>query len=165
MAQQNLKVHRFPVGLATQAEVVFHKGRVAKAHALGQFSKYLGVGFCLSLRRNGGAVQQGVGVAVTVMHIPVFELCGGRQDVVGVISGVGLKMLKHHGKQITACKTLHHTGRVGRHRHRVAVVHHQGLNGWAKFSAGRAQQVVSNGAHVDAAWPAPGQQIGALQCI
>ena len=36
----------------------------------------------------------------------MLELRGGRQDVVGVIGGIGLKMFEHHGEQIFTRKTL-----------------------------------------------------------
>ena len=102
-------------------------------------------------------------MAVAGVHVPVLQLGGGGQQVVGIVGGVGLKMLQHHSKQVLAGKALNHPARVGRHRHGVTVVHHQRLNGWAKFSARRAQQVISNGAHVDGSRPPASQQVGPLQ--
>ena len=96
------------------------------------------------------------------MHIPVFQLGGGGQQVVGVVGGVGLKVLQHHGEQVFAGKALHHPARVGRHRHRVAVVDHQRLDGRAELGTGWAQQVVADGAHVDGARPPASQQFGPL---
>ena len=62
----------------------------------------------------------------------MLELRCGGQDVVGVIGGIGLKMLKHHGKQIFTRKTLDDLPRLRRYRHWVAVVDHQGLNVWSE---------------------------------
>ena len=38
----------------------------------------------------------------------MLELRGGGQNVIGVIGGVGLKMLEHYGEQIFARKALDH---------------------------------------------------------
>jgi hypothetical protein len=38
----------------------------------------------------------------------VLQLGGGRQDEVGVVGGVGLEMLQHHGEQVLALETAHH---------------------------------------------------------
>ena len=67
-------------------------------HVRGQLAKDLRIALGLALRRNGRAIQQHIGVALGAVYVPVLQLGGGRQHVVGVISGVGLKMLQHHGE-------------------------------------------------------------------
>ena len=112
---------------------------------------------------NGGAVQQHIGVAIAGVDVPVLQLGGGRQDEVGVVGGVGLEMLQHHGEQVFAGKTLHHLARLGRNRHRVAVVNDQGFDLGAEFGRCRAQQIVTDRGHVDGARAPLAQQIGPLQ--
>ena len=62
----------------------------------------------------------------------MLELRCGGQDVVGVIGGIGLKMLKHHGEQIFSRKTFNDMTGLRRYRNWVAVVDHQGLNVWTE---------------------------------
>ena len=142
---------------AAQAFIVFLQQWVVHAHANRQFPEYLGVGFGFTQGRNGRAVQQHIGVAIAVVDVPVFELGGGRQHIVGMVGGVGHEMLQHHGEQILARKTCHHFRRLGRHRHRVAVVDHHRFN-----QIGRVQGV-ANRAHVDQRRARVGVQVGALQ--
>ena len=97
-------------------------------------------------------------MAVAAVHVPVLQLRGGGQDVVGVVGGVGLEMLQHHGEQVFAGKALHHFARIRGHGDGVAVVDHQRLD-----RCRGVQQGIADGAHVDGAGPAPGQQIGPLQ--
>ena len=133
-----------------------------------QFPKNLGIGFGLALRRNGWAVEQYVGMPIRQVNIPVLQLGGGGQDVVSVVSCVGLKMLQHHREQIFACKALHHAARLGCHRHGVAVVDHQRLDFWPEAGRAVCSQVVANRAHVDGAGLPAGvmlrQQVRPLQC-
>ena len=152
-----LQVARVLQRQAAQAFIVFLQQGVVQAHAQGEFSKDLRVGFGLTQRCDGRAVQQHIGVAIAVVDVPVFELCGGRQHIVGMVGGVGHEMLEHHGEHILAGKALHHLGRFGGHRHRVAVVNHHGFN-----QLGRVQSV-ANRAHVHQWRTRVGVQIGALQ--
>ncbi|MDT4834220.1 hypothetical protein FQZ97_678540 [compost metagenome] len=92
------------------------------------------------------------------MDVPVLQLRGGGQQVVGVVGGVGAELLQHHREEVFAREARHHLGRLGRHRHRVAVVDHDGLH-----RLGGVEQRIADGAHVDGARLAPGQQVGALQ--
>ena len=71
-------------------------------------------------------------MAVAQVDVPVFELCRGRQDVVGIVGGVGLEVLQYHGEQVFTGETLHHFAGVGCHRHWVAVVDDQGFDGRAE---------------------------------
>ena len=98
----------------------------------------------------------------------MFQLRGGGQHVVGMVGGVGEKVLQHHGEQVFTRKAPRHLGAFRRHRHRVAVVDHHGGNLRPELGAGLAQQFVADGAHVDGARRARGalrvlQQVGALQ--
>jgi hypothetical protein len=121
------------------------------------------LGLAWPMRRDGRAVQQRVGVAVGAVHVPVLQLRGGRQDVVGVVGGVGLEVLEHHGEQVFARKALHHLAGLGRHRHRVAVVDDERLDPGAELRRGGRQQRVAYGAHVDGARLPAVQQVGPLQ--
>ena len=163
LRQQALEVHGLAVGLAAKLLVRVFEAWLCETHVPCQVAKDLCIAARLALRRNRRAVEQHVGVAVGQVHVPVFELRGRRQDVVGPVGRIGLEMLQHHGEQVLARETLHHLRRVGRHGDRVAVVDHQGFDLRAKGGRGRAQQIVANGHHVDGAWRAPGQQVGALQ--
>ena len=53
-------------------------------------------------RRDGGLVAISDGMAVGGVHVPVLELRGGRQHVVGMVGGVGEEVLQHHGEQVLA---------------------------------------------------------------
>ena len=166
---QGRKTERRFERLLRQVLVGVSKAGFIKTHGPGQFAKDLRIGFGLAHRRNGRLVQRDPGVAVAGVHVQVFELGGGGQHVVGKVGGVGQKMFKHHGEKVGARKTLHHLARLRRHRHRVAVVDHHGLNARAKGAAvfqdvvGVAQQVASDGAHIDRARLATAQKIRALQ--
>ena len=96
----------------------------------------------------------------------MLQLHGGRQHIVGMVRGVGAEVLQHHGEQVLAGESCGHPGRVGRDRHRVAVVDHQRLDARpaAQFRRSRlGQQRVADVGHVDAARAAAGQQVRALQ--
>ena len=164
IGQQFIEVDGVAIGHAAQGLVVVAKTGLIEAHLLRQFAKDLAVGFGFALRRDRGAIEQHVGVAVAHVNVPVFELCGGGQDVVGVVGRVSLEMLQHDSEQVFACKALHHLGRVWRNRHRVAVVDDQCLDRRPERRAALAQQVVADGAHVERAWRAAAQQVRPLQC-
>ena len=108
MAQQRVKVNRRPISHAAQCFVIIVKARLGKAHVPGQFAKDLGVGFGLAQRRDGRAVEQHIGMPIAQMHIPMLQLGGGRQEVVGIVGGVSLKMFQHHSEQVFARKPGHH---------------------------------------------------------
>ena len=131
---------------------------------LRQFPKDLGIRLGLAQWRNGWPIEQHIGVAVAHVHVPVLQLCGGGQHIVGVVSAIGLEVFQHHGKQIVALKTLHHPGRVRGNRDGVAVVDDQRFDGGAEILTGGAQQVVADGAHVDRARVSTAKQVGPLQC-
>ena len=58
----------------------------------------------------------------------MLKLCGGRQHIVGIVSGVCLKMFHDHGEQIFTRKALNHFARLRRNGHGIAVVDHQGFH-------------------------------------
>ena len=120
-------------------------------------------------------------MAVGFEDVPVFQLGGGRQHIVGIVGGVGLELLQHHGEEIVTAQTGQHGSLIGRDRGRVAVVDDQRLDRRAGFlrrgngidrarvvvglgQVGRVQaQRIAQTVHVDGARAAAGQQIGALQ--
>ena len=87
--QQGLEVHVRAKGRAAQGFVVIGKAGFGKAHARGQLAKYVCVAAGLAHGGNGWAVEQHVGVAVAAVDVPVLELRGRGQHVVGVVGGVG----------------------------------------------------------------------------
>ena len=143
--------------------VAVGKAGVVETHARGQLAEDLRVGLGLAQRRDGRVVGHDPGVAVGGVDVAVLELRGRRQHIVGMVGGVGQEVLQHHGEQVLAAEAGHHLGRVGRHRHRVAVVDHHGLDPRAEAGRGLAQQVVADRAHVQRARPAAGEQVGPLQ--
>ena len=136
------------------------KGRVQLRHLRGQVAEDLGVAARLAFGGDGRAVQQHVGVAVAAMDVPVLQLRGGGQHVVGVVGGVGQEMLQHHGEQVLARKAGGHLGRLRGHGHGVAVVDHHGLDLRAELRIAGVQQHVADGAHVQRARAAVAQQLG-----
>ena len=138
--------------------VVVRETGLVEAHAPRQLTKHPGVAARLATRRHGRTIQQHIGVAVAGVNIPVLQLRRSRQQVVGVIGGVGLKLLEHHGEKILAREALHHLARIRRHRHRVAVVNHDRFD-----RTGCIEQGIADGAHVDGARAPASHQIGPLQ--
>ncbi|MCY1221265.1 hypothetical protein D9M72_333130 [compost metagenome] len=104
-------------------------------------------------------------MAVGLVHVGVLKLRGRRQQDVGIVGCVSAEVLQHHREQVLARKAGGDLAGFRRHRDRVAVVDHHGLDA---RRAGRrlGQQRVADGAHVDDARqrlrPAR-QQVGALQ--
>ncbi|MNO48279.1 hypothetical protein D3C76_386120 [compost metagenome] len=94
----------------------------------------------------------------------MLQLRRGWQQDVGVIGGVGLEMFQHHGEQVLAGKALSDFRRLGRHRHRIRVVHDQRFDLRAELGRGLTQQVIADGAHVDGARLAARAQLRTLQC-
>ena len=166
LGQQRVKVHPVAKSRAAQRFVIVQKAGLVKPHVSRQRAKDVCVGFGVAQRGNGGAVQQHIGVAVRRVNVPVLQLRGGGQDVIGVISRVGLKLLEHHREQVIPLETAHHMAGLRRHRHRVAVVDDQGFDLRAKGVGGGRQQIIANRAHVQRArhvvWKAA-QQLGPLQ--
>ena len=62
------------------------------------------------------------------IKIGVFQERCGRQQNVGVIRGVVLKLLQHHGEQILAPHPLQHQVLIGSDGRRIGVVHHHRLH-------------------------------------
>ena len=81
----------------------------------------------------------------------MLQLCGGGQDVVGVVGGVGLEMLEHHGEQVFARKTFDDLARIGCDRDGVAVVDDECFDFGTEFCRTWLLQVIANGHHVDRA--------------
>lgn len=100
--QQRTEIHFIAKSLSAQGRVALGKTRLGKPHTLRQRTEYLCVGPGFAHLRDGGPVQKHIGVAIGQMYIPMLQLGGGRQDVVGVIGRVGLEMLQHHGEQVVA---------------------------------------------------------------
>ena len=132
-------------------------------HVRGQVAEDLAVAARLAQRRDGGAVEQHVGMPVAAVDVPVLDLRGGRQHVVGQVGRVGHELLQHHGEQVLARKAGHDLGRLGRHGHGIAVVDHDGVHARAEAIAAFVQQGVADGAHVDGARAALAQQVRHLQ--
>ena len=72
-------------------------------------------------------------------------------------------MLQHHGEEVFAGKALGHFAGVRRNRQRVAVVDHHRVDTRAELRAGRTQQVVADGVHIDQPLVGVGAEVGALQ--
>ena len=159
---QRLESHRAAQRLRGQRLVAVAEARLVEAHRGGQAAEDLGVGQRLAERRNRRLVQQHVGVAVAGVQVEVLELRRRRQHPVGVVGGVGQEVLQHDGEQILPRKAARHLRRLRRHRDRVAVVDDQRLDLRAEVGRGLAQQVVADGAHVDRARHAAGEQVRAL---
>jgi len=169
VCQQVLEVDRLAISLSAQGLVVVGKAGVVQApggpHALRQRPEDGGVGPGLAHGRDGGAVQQHIGVAIRGVHIPMLQLGGGGQHVVGQVGRVGHEVLQHHGEQVVAHQAPRHLGRLRRHRQRVAVVHDQRFNRALGGVRLQAQQGVADGRHVDAARLSRAQQVGARQRV
>ena len=163
LVEQFVERHRVAERGPAQGFIVVGKTGFCETHARRQRAKDVGVGAGLTDGRDGRAVQQHVGVAVGQVNVPVLQLRGGRQDVVGVIGGVGAEVFHHHGEQVLARKSAHHFRRLRCHGNRVAVVDHQRLDLRAERRRRRAQQVVADRHHVDRARPARAQQVGPVQ--
>ena len=108
LRQQLVEVHLVTVGLAAQRFVLVQEAGLVKTHTCCQCPEDTRVGPRLSHRRNGRAVQQHIGVPIGHMDVPVLQLGGGGQDVVGIVGGVGLEVFQHHGEQVFACEAGHH---------------------------------------------------------
>ncbi len=88
----------------------------------------LDVRFRFAGRRQRGPRQLQIVVAVGEVEIGVLQKRGGGQQDVGVIGGVGLELLEHHGEQIVAAQAREHGILIGRDGGRVGVVDHQRLD-------------------------------------
>ncbi|MPM26103.1 hypothetical protein SDC9_72604 [bioreactor metagenome] len=137
--------------------------RVVPGHVRRQVAEDLCVAARLAFGGDGGAVEQHVGMAVGAVDVPVLQLRGGGQYVVGVVGGVGQEVFKHHGEQVFARKALGDLLRLGGHGHGVAVVDDDGFHLGAEGGVAFMQQGVANRAHVDGARAAVAKQIRALQ--
>ena len=127
-----------------------------------QVAEDLRIGFGVTQWGNRRAIQQHISVAIRRMNVPMLQLRGGGQDVVGVVSRVSLKMLQHHSKQVIARKALHHSARLRGHSDRVAVVHNQRFNFGAKLAGRFFEQIIANRDHVDRSGRAPQQKVRPL---
>ena len=76
------------------------KGWIVESHPPRQPSEELGVGDGFPERGDGGAVEREVVVAPRPHQVEVFELGRRGQDVVGVASGVGQKLLVDDGEEV-----------------------------------------------------------------
>ena len=72
-------------------------------------------------------------------------------------------MLQYHGEKVFAGKALCHFAGVRRYSQRVAVVDHDRIDARAELRAGRAQQVVADGVHIDKPLVGVGAEVGAFQ--
>ncbi len=62
------------------------------------------------------------------VEVGVLQERGGGQQDIGVVGGVGLELLQHHGEQIVAPQAAQHGVLVGRDGGGVRIVDHQGLH-------------------------------------
>ena len=108
LVQQFIEINLVAKSRPAQRLIAVQKAGLGKTHVRCQLAKNLRVGLGLSQRRNRRAVQQCIKVAVGAVRVPVFQLRGGGQQVVGVISRVGLKVFQHHGEKILARKAAYH---------------------------------------------------------
>ena len=74
-----------------------------------------------------GARQLHVVMAVREVEVGVLQERGGGQQDVGVVGGVGLELLQHHGEQVLAAQAREHHVLVGRDGRGIGVVDHQRL--------------------------------------
>ena len=124
------------VGLAGQevlqeGGVILPEVGIGEAHGPGKATEDFAVGQALAHRGDGGTVEREVGVSVGFEDVPVFELGGGGQQVVGVVCGVGLEVFEDDGKQVFASQTGVNGVLIRRHRGGVAVVDDEGFDGRA----------------------------------
>jgi hypothetical protein len=70
-------------------------------------------------------------VAVGSLNVSVFEESGGRQNVVGVVGGVGKEQFVDHGEEIGARQATAHGVLVGCYSAGVGVVDEEGVDGRA----------------------------------
>jgi hypothetical protein len=62
-------------------------------------------------------------VPVSGLQVLVLEKRGSRQDDVGVVGGVGEKLLVHYGEQVRAQQPAHDGIVIGSNRCGIGVVH------------------------------------------
>jgi hypothetical protein len=67
-------------------------------------------------------------VSVGALNVGVLEERGRGQDVVGVVGGVGEKLLVDHGKEIVARQAAAHGVVIRRHRAGIRVVDKQRMH-------------------------------------
>ena len=123
---------------------------LGETHARCQQAEHFAIGLGFADRCDGRVVGQRVEVPVGLVHVVVFELRGGGEHDVGVVSGVGLELFEHDGEQVLARKAFDNLARIRRHRHRIGVVDAQRADGRIGV-----QQCVADGGHVDGARVVP----------
>ena len=132
-----------------------------EAHRFGQQTKDLGVAFRLPEGGDRLFIGLHIQMSVRAVKVKVLELRRGRQDDVGVVGGVGLKLIVHDREQVLAGEAAHDLGLLRIHRRRVGVVNVQGPDRRPRqFAMQRLGQVH----HVDrpGAWR---NQVGAFEGV
>ena len=81
----------------------------------------VGVGHGFPERGDGGAVERQVVVAPRPHQVKVLELRRCRQDVVGVASRVGQKLLVDDGEQVVPAQAFQHQPLIGSRSRRIGV--------------------------------------------
>ena len=90
-------------------------------------------------------------MAVREVHVPVFELRGGGQQIVGPVGRIGLEVLQHDGEQVLARQAAEHGIPVGRHVGGVGVVDHQRAHRRSADAGVARVQRLAQANHVDGA--------------
>ena len=188
LLQQGIPRHRFVERMTLRRDkvsqdrfVVFVEGVVGIAHRLRQPAEDGAVGTRLRHRRDRRPVQRQEVMAVHALQVPVLGLRRRRQQVIGVVGGVGLEMLEHDSEEVFARQPGLDRGLVRRDCGRVAVVNDQRLHRRTgrrgrRFPVHRPRRVVGRGqprsvqaegvaeaVHVDRARDAALLQVGPLQ--
>ena len=86
--------------VAQNGLVVLVEAAVGVAHGLGEAAEDGAVGPRLAHGGDRGPVECQKMVAVHPLQVPVLGLCGGGQEIVGVVGGVGLEVLQDDGEKV-----------------------------------------------------------------
>ena len=110
--------------------VVFRIGeaRLVETHALGQQPEHFDIRFCFARRRQRGTSELQVVMPVSQIKIGVFQERSRRQQNVGMIRGVVLKLLQHDGEKILAPHSRQHQVLIRSDGRRIRVVDHHRLH-------------------------------------
>src|SRR6266702_6011443 len=100
--------------LPADVRVRIAEALLGEAHARGQPPEHFAVRQALAQRLDRGAVRHDVEMPVGGVHVPVLELRRRRQHDVGVVAGVGEKLLVDHGEEVLARESPDDLPRVGR---------------------------------------------------
>ncbi len=114
--------------------------RLVKTHPGGELAEDLAVRQRFAERIDRRIVREHVKVPIRFVHIDMLELSRRRQNEIGVIGRVGLKVLQHDGEKVFTLEACRDLTRLRSDRDRVAVVDDQGIdrrNGMKQVAADR----------------------------